>query len=201
MSKKTAKPAKPQAPKLPKGEAEQVRIRREIGHDFALRDDAHGRKRLVAGTQEARRVYEVSNDGHTATGGIVRVRNVDPLLGITSLSGQQREAGQRYRADFQCSQQASVKPMRWSERVDGGRQGGGIADSVLDAGRAHAAATRALAHWEVAAVVQAVCCAGGSIKSLAEQTGEGRDVMTKLLKVGLDLLAVHYGMMLGRRLG
>lgn len=201
MSKKTAKPAKPQAPKLPKGEAEQVRIRREIGHDFALRDDAHGRKRLVAGTQEARRVYEVSNDGHTATGGIVRVRNVDPLLGITSLSGQQRDAGQRYRADFQCSQQASVKPMRWTERVDGGRQGGGIADSVLDAGRAHAAATRALAHWEVAAVVQAVCCAGGSIKSLAEQTGEGRDVVTKLLKVGLDLLAVHYGMMLGRRVG
>ncbi|MET2825486.1 DUF6456 domain-containing protein [Mesorhizobium shangrilense] len=201
MSKKTAKASKPPAPKLPKGEAEQVRIRREIGHDFALRDDAHGRKRLVAGTQEARRVYEVSNDGHTATGGIVRVRNVDPLMGITSLSCQQREAGQRYRGDFQCSQQASVKPMRWSERVDGGRQGGGIADSVLDAGRAHAAATRALAHWEVATVVQAVCCAGGSIKSLAEQTGEGRDVMTKLLKVGLDLLAVHYGMMLGRKVG
>ncbi|WP_413771404.1 hypothetical protein [Mesorhizobium sp. PAMC28654] len=42
----TAKPTKPQAPKLPKGEAEQVRIRKEIGHDFALRDDAHGRKRL-----------------------------------------------------------------------------------------------------------------------------------------------------------
>ncbi|TPK88878.1 hypothetical protein FJ934_25720 [Mesorhizobium sp. B2-4-12] len=196
---KKAKPAKPQAPKLPKGEAEQVRIRREVGHDFALRDDEFGRKRLTVGTLEARRVYEVSNDGHTATGGIVRVRNVDPLLGITSLSRQQREAGQRYREDFQCSQQADVKPMRWTERVDGGRQGG-IADSVLDAGRAHAAATRALGHWEVAVVVQKVCCTGGSIKSLAEQTGEGRDVVTKLLKVGLDLLAVHYGMMT-RRVG
>jgi hypothetical protein len=201
MTKKTARHARPQAPKLPTGEAEQVRIRKEIGHDFALKDDAFGRKRLVAGTSEARRVYEVSNDGYTSTGGIVRVRNVDPLLGITSLSRQQREAGQRYREDFRCSQQASVKPMRWTERVDGGRLGGGIADSVLDAGRAHAAATRALAHWEIAAVVQAVCCAGGSIKSLAEQTGEGRDVVTKLLKVGLDLLAVHYGMMLGRRVG
>ncbi|MFB9979987.1 DUF6456 domain-containing protein [Mesorhizobium kowhaii] len=200
MSKKT-RPAKPQAPKLPKGEAEQVRIRREIGHDFAMKDDEFGRKRLAAGTLEAARVYEVSNDGYTATGGIVRVRTIDPLLGITSLSRQQREAGLRYREDFRCSQQASVKPMRWTERVDGGRHGGGIADSVLDTGRAHAAATRALCHWEVAAVVQKVCCAGGSIKSLAEQTGEGRDVVTKLLKVGLDLLAVHYGMMVGRRVG
>lgn len=193
-----SKAARSQAPKLPKEEAEQVRIRREIGHDFALKDDAFGRKRLAAGTLEARRVYEVSNDGFTSTGGIVRVRNVDPLLGITSLSAQQREAGLRYRLDFHSSQQAGVRPMRWSERVDGGRQGGGIADSVLDAGRAHAAATRALGHWEVAAVVRHVCCAEESVKGVAEKTGEGRDVVTKLLKVGLDLLAVHYGMMLGR---
>lgn len=197
MSKRTRR-VKPQAPKLPKGEAEQVRIRREIGHDFALRDDAFGRKRLAAGTLEAARVYEVSNDGYAATGGIVRVRAIDALIGITSLSRQQREAGLRYREDFRCSQQADVKPMRWTERVDGGRDGGGIADSVLDAGRAYAAATRALGHWEVAAVVRQVCCADGSLKRLSEQTGEGRNVVTKLLKVGLDLLAVHYGMMMRR---
>ena len=196
MPSKT-KTAKPQAPKLPKGEAEQVRIRREVGHDFALRDDAFGRKRLAAGTAEARRVYEVSNDGYNSTGGIVRVRSVDPLIGITSLSRQQREAGQRYREHFQCSQQAGIKPMRWSERVDGGRAGG-IADSVLDAGRKHAAATRALGHRDVADVVLKVACQEQSVKSVAEQTGEGRDVVTKLLKVGLDLLAVHYGMMMGR---
>ncbi|MEI8714234.1 DUF6456 domain-containing protein [Mesorhizobium sp. ISC11] len=200
MSKKT-RPAKPQAPKLPKGEAEQVRIRREIGHDFALRDDAFGRKRLAAGTLEAARVYEVSNDGYAATGGIVRLRAIDALVGITSLSRQQREAGLRYREDFRCSQQADVKPMRWTERIDGGREGGGIADSVLDAGRAYAAATGALGHWEVAAVVRQVCCADGSLKRLSEQTGEGRNVVTKLLKVGLDLLAVHYGMMMRRRVG
>ncbi|RVA62755.1 DUF6456 domain-containing protein [Mesorhizobium sp. M7A.F.Ca.CA.001.08.1.1] len=200
MSKKT-RPAKPQAPKLPKGEAEQVRIRREIGHDFALRNDAFGRKRLAAGTLEAARVYEVSNDGCAATGGIVRLRAIDALVGITSLSRQQREAGLRYREDFRCSQQADVKPMRWTERIDGGREGGGIADSVLDAGRAYAAATRALGHWEVAAVVRQVCCADGSLKRLSEQTGEGRNVVTKLLKVGLDLLAVHYGMMMRRRVG
>ncbi|MBZ9799290.1 hypothetical protein [Mesorhizobium sp. ES1-4] len=183
MTKKT-KAARPQAPKLPKGEAEQVRIRREIGHDFALRDDAFGRKRLRSGTLEARRVYEVSNDGHTSTGSVVRVRNVDPLVGITSLSRQQREAGLRYREHFQCSQQADIKPMRWAERVN--------------AGRAHAAATRALGHWDVAAIVQKVVCLEQPVKTVAEQDGEGRDVVTKLLKVGLDLLAVHYGIMMGR---
>lgn len=196
MPRKTRAP-KPQAPKLPKGEAEQVRIRREVGHDFALRDDAFGRQRLAAGTAEARRVYEVSNDGYTSTGGIVRVRSVDPLIGLSSLSRQQREAGQRYREHFQSNQQASIKPMRWSERVDGGRAGG-IADNVLDAGRQHAAATRALGHWDVADVVLKVACLEQSVKNVAEQTGEGRDVVAKLLKVGLDLLAVHYGMMMGR---
>ncbi len=102
MPRKTAK--KPQPPKLPKGEAEQVRIRRELGHDFALKPDAFGRHRLTPGTAEARRVYEVSNGGYTSTGGIVRLRNVDPLKGITSLTRQQREAGQRFRDDFERAQ-------------------------------------------------------------------------------------------------
>jgi hypothetical protein len=197
MSRKTARKAKAKPPKLAKGEAEQVRIRKEVGHDFALKDDAFGRKRLAAGTLEARRIYEVSNGG--PPGGIVRVRNVDPLTGITSLSRQQREAGMRYREDFRVSAQDGVKPMALTERVDGGRIGGGVADRILSAGRAYADATRALAHWEVSVVVQKVCCAGETVKSLAEQTGEPRDVLSKLLKIGLDLLAVHYGMMLMRR--
>ena len=195
---KKAKAAKPQ-PKLPKGEAEQVRIRREVGHDFALSDDAFGRKRLAAGTAEARRVYEVSNDGYTSTGGIVRVRNVDPLVGITSLTRQQREAGQRFRDDFERASREGLRPMPWEERVDGGRINGGIPDRVLNVGRAHAGARAALAHWEVADAVRNICLEGQSVKSLAERTGEGRDVVVKLLKVGLDLLAVHYGMMLMRK--
>ncbi|MBZ9871451.1 DUF6456 domain-containing protein [Mesorhizobium sp. BR1-1-9] len=196
MSKKAARSAKPQTPKLPKGEAEQVRIRREVGHDFALRDDEFGRKRLATGTSEARRVYEVSNDGHTSTGGIVRVRSIDPLLGITSLSHQQREAGLRYREDFRASQQAGIKPMRWSERVDGDGISGGIADSVLNAGRSHAAATRALGHWEVVGVVRKIVCLEQSVRGVAGEMSEGRDVAAKLLRIGLDLLAMHYGMMM-----
>ncbi|WP_367118888.1 hypothetical protein [Mesorhizobium sp.] len=84
--------------------------------------------------------------------------------------------------------------MALTECVDGGRKGGVVADRIPSAGRAHAAATRALAHWEVASVVHKVCCHGETV-----QTGEARDVVVKLHKVGLDLLAVHYGMMLGRR--
>jgi hypothetical protein len=198
MPAKAAK--KPQPPKLPKGEAEQVRIRREVGHDFALKQDAFGRQRLTPGTAEARRVYEVSNGGYTSTGGIVRLRNVDPLVGITSLSRQQREAGERFRDDFERSQREGLQPQSWSERVDSGRVGGGVPDRVLSAGRAHAQAAAALAHWDVMEVVRKVCLEGQSVKAIAERTGEGRDVVVKLLKVGLDLLAVHYGMM-GRRAG
>ena len=89
--------------------------------------------------------------------------------------------------------------MPWEERVDGGRINGGIPDRVLNAGRAHAGAGAALAHWEVADAVRAICLEGQSVKSVAERNGEGRDVVVKLLKLGLDLLAVHYGMMLMRK--
>ncbi|MDX8448049.1 DUF6456 domain-containing protein [Mesorhizobium captivum] len=198
MPRKSAK--KPQPSKLPKGEAEQVRIRREIGHDFALKADRFGRQRLTPGTAEARRVYEVSNGGYTSTGGIVRLRNVDPLTGITSLSRQQREAGQRFRDDFERAERQGLQPQSWNERVDGGRVGGGVPERVLVTGRAHAHAAAALAHWEVAEVVRKICLEGQSVKALSERTGDGRDVVMKLLKVGLDLLAVHYGMM-GRRAG
>ena len=129
----------------------------------------------------------------------MRVRNVDPLVGITSLTRQQREAGQRFRDDFERASREGLKPMPWEERVDGGRINGGIPDRVLNAGRVHAGANAALAHWELADAVRKICLEGQSVKALAERTGEGRDVVVKLLKVGLDLLAVHYGMMLMRK--
>ena len=96
---KARKNTKP-VPKMRAGEAQQVKIRRDLGHDFAIRKDDHGRDRLISGTADARRVYEVSNDGYISTGGIARVRKVDPLKGISSLTDKQREAGARYRAEF-----------------------------------------------------------------------------------------------------
>jgi len=46
--------------------------------------------------------------------------------------------------------------------------------------------------------VQKVCYARETVNGVREQTGERRNVVTKLLKVRLDLLAVHYGMMMRR---
>lgn len=63
-----------------------------LGHDFALKQDGHSRTRLIAGSVDARRVDEVSNDGYISTGGIVQVRKVDPLKGILSLTDRQRGA-------------------------------------------------------------------------------------------------------------
>ena len=100
MSRKKV-PAKPRVPKMPKGEAEQVRIRRDLGHDFALTQDEHGRTRLIAGSADAARVYDVSNGGYVSTGGIVRVRKINPLSGIPSLTDQQRAAGLKFGEVFE----------------------------------------------------------------------------------------------------
>ncbi|MBN9268714.1 MAG: hypothetical protein J0J15_00410, partial [Mesorhizobium sp.] len=103
-----------------------------------------------------------------------------------------------FRDDFERASRQGLQPQSWSERVDTGPARSG--DPTISAGRAHAHATAALAHWEVAAIVRGVCLEGQSVKALAERTGEGRDVVVKMLKIGLDLLAVHYGM-LGRKAG
>ena len=99
---------------------------------------------------------------------------------------QQREAGQRFRYDFERAERQGLQPQSWSERVDGGLLGGGIPGRVLSAGRAHVHAAAALAHWEVAVVVRKICLEGQSVKAIAERTGEGREVVVKQLKAGLE---------------
>jgi hypothetical protein len=131
-SKTATKAAKQKVPKMAKGEVEQVRIRRDLGHDFALKQDEHGRTHLIAGSVDARRVYEVSNDGHISTGGIVRVRKVDPLKGILSLTDRQRGAGLRYREDFEFAAREGLKTGAYQERVDGGRMSATISARLLD---------------------------------------------------------------------
>src|SRR3546814_19569807 len=81
----------------------QVRIRRRLGHDFALRIDEHGRQRLTGGTMESQRRYDLSS------GGIVRVRNVDPLAGLYSLTSPQRRSEVR-RVGREC---VSTCRSRW----------------------------------------------------------------------------------------
>ncbi len=179
------------------GEAEktQVRARKAVGHEFALTRDAHGRQRLVAGTAESKRRYEMGSGGKA-----VRVRNTDPLLAIPSLTPEQRRAGQAFRDDFEASI-VGIPGVLLEERVDGGRVGGGLPAALLGRGPAFQAASRAIGHAEIAAVVAGVCIAGHSVNALSGQTGNTREVVVKLLKIGLDNLAAHYDSGRGRKPG
>lgn len=195
----TRKAAKKKIAKLPKGEAEQVRVRRDLGHDFALRNDEHGRLRLAAGTAEASRVYEVSNDGHTSTGGIARVRNSDPLKGIPSLTDRQRAAGTRYREDFEAASREGVKAGAMRERVDGGRQSANVSARLLDNHATLFGARRALAYDEIVHVLDMICGLGMSISQLATLHGSSRDIPTQLLRMGLEKLVEHYSIASGTK--
>jgi len=178
----------------PVGEMEktQVRARKVVGHDFALRRDAHGRERLVAGTAESQRRYDLASGGKA-----VRVRSTDPLGAISSLTPAQRRAGQSFRDDFEASI-PGIRGAFLEERVDGGRTGGGLPAALLGRAQAFEAARRAIGHAELTAVVAGVCLAGHSIKALAAGAGDSRDVVVKLLKIGLDNLASHYESRRGR---
>lgn len=195
MTKPKSQKIKP----VPRGEAEQVRIRRELGHDFALKQDTFGRQRLTAGTAEARRVYEVSNDGYTSTGGIVRLRNVDPLTGITSLTHKQREAGARYRDDFDLAAREGLKAMGMQERVGGGSASASVPARLLDNHAAMAAARRALVYPEITSVLDLVCGLGMSLRDVAASQKVERAIPAQLLRMGLERLVAHYGRQPARR--
>jgi hypothetical protein len=184
MSK--AKTPKPEKPKVPKEEKEQVRARRAAGHYEAIQFDEYGRQRLTMGTAEAARQYDLSK------GGIVRVRNVDPLKGISSLSAKQREAGQRYRADFELAAREGLKGASTDIRVDGGGTGLSVPARLIDNHKILADARKALVYTEIISVLNAVCGLGMSIKEIAEREKVVRDIPVQLLRMGLERLVMHY---------
>ena len=185
MSKKPQHKA--ERPKVSKEEKEQVRARRAAGHFEALQFDEYGRQRLVPGTAEAARAYDLSK------GGIVRVRNVDPLKGILSLSHKQREAGERYRADFELAAREGLKTSIVRERVDGGGTAATVAAGLIDNHKIMADARAALVYPEIVSVLDAVCGMGMSIKEVAERAHVVRDIPAQLLRMGLQRLVIHYG--------
>jgi len=184
MSK--AKTPKPEKPKVPKEEKEQVRARRAAGHYEAIRFDEYGRQRLTMGTAEAARQYDLSK------GGIVRVRNVNPLKGISSLSAKQREAGQRYRADFELAAREGLKGASTDIRVDGGNVSASVPVRLIDNHKILADARDALVYPEIISVINAVCGLGMTIKDIAAAENVVRDVPVQLLRMGLERLVVHY---------
>lgn len=182
MSKKT----QAKRPTVSQHEKEQVRARRAVGHFEALQVDQYGRHRLAAGTAEASRHYDLSK------GGIVRVRNVDPLKGILSLTHKQREAGERYRADFELAAREGLKTGTVQERVDGGGLTASIADNLIDNHKIMADARDALIYPEIVSVMDAVCGMGMSLKEVAERANVVRDIPSQLLRMGLQRLVLHY---------
>jgi hypothetical protein len=184
MSK--AKTSKLKKPKVTQDEKEQVRARRAAGHDVALRFDEHSRQRLIAGTAEASRKYDLSKTG------IVRVRNIDPLKGISSLTAKQREAGERYRADFELAAREGLKPASMDMRVDGGGFSHVLPYRAIDNHTELAEARKAIVYPEIVSVLDAVCGLGMSISEIAAQEQVVRDVPVQLLRMGLERLVVHY---------
>jgi hypothetical protein len=185
MSKNT-KPRKIEKPKVPKEEKEQVRARRAAGHIEALQFDEYGRQRLIAGTAEAERKYDLSKAG------IVRVRNVDPLKGISSLTHKQREAGERYRADFELAAREGLKGASTDIRVDGGGAHRAVSARLIDNHAIMAEAQKALVYPEIISVMNAVCGLGMSIREVAAKESVVRDIPVQLLRMGLERLVVHY---------
>ncbi|MBN9079652.1 MAG: hypothetical protein BGN87_18375 [Rhizobiales bacterium 65-79] len=185
MSKST-KSRKPEKPKISKDEKEQVRARRAAGHHEALQFDEYGRQRLIHGTAESVRKYDLSKTG------IVRVRNVDPLKGISSLTHKQREAGERYRADFELAAREGLKGASTDVRVDGGSIVQTVSARLIDNHAELAIARDALVYPEIVSVLNAVCGLGMSIKELATREHVVRDIPVQLLRMGLERLVVHY---------
>jgi hypothetical protein len=181
---KRKKPAPSLPPPIFSAEREQIRIRRK--HDFPLAMDDYGRERAPQCTAESRRQYEES------TGGIVRLRLADPLKAITGLSPRQRNAGLRFRADYEVAATSGIKPASMVERVDSSGLPRGAPAHILDAFREMGKARSALGHHEIAMVVEGVCGQRMSIREIAERTKDPRPALAKLLSIGLDHLADHY---------
>lgn len=184
---KKSKMAHSEKPVVPMQEKLQVRARRIVGHDFALAIDEHGRIRQYAATAEAARRYDISN------GGIVRVRNVDPLKGISSLTKAHRMAGETFRETYEFCAREGMKTGAMQERVDGGRMGsGGPSEAMSIAQGSLKAAQAAIGHHEIVGVVVSVCGHGMSLREIAAKTGDPRASLLTLLRIGLDNLAMHY---------
>lgn len=173
--------------KVPEAEKEQVRARMAIGHDFALTTDEHGRMRMAYGTVGSKRLYDLTSAGY------VRLRQVDPLKGIMSLSDGHRAAGTKYRETAELCIIAGASGGQFQERVDGGGMPKGTAEVVAVALDAIERARSAIGHHEIVGIVDAVCISGQSIKQISERTRDPRDALVRLLKIGLDNLTYHYG--------
>lgn len=177
---------KNELPVITAAEKEQASLRRKLGHGFAVREDEHGRERLVAGTAEAQRTLTRSKAG------IFRLKTFDPLVSFPDLSPRQRNAGLRYRDAYDVCSNAGIKPASMDVKVDGGRGGSGLSAAVIDAMTEVRECHQKTGHHEIAMVVREVCGERRSIREIAAMTRDPHPALVKLLKIGLDKVAIFY---------
>ncbi len=182
--RKNKKPPAPKMPPILAAEQEQIRIRR--AQDFPIARDEFGRERVPA-TADGQRTYDKSPTG------IVRLRLADPLKEL-KLSPRQRNAGLRFREDFEIATRDGMKPVSFDIKVDISGTPKGIPAALLDAWKALQTAKDAIRHPQIVSVVEQVCGLRMSIREIAqaEPRMTPRPALTVLLCVGLDYLADHY---------
>lgn len=185
--------SKPKPPGIPAEERQQATMRKQLGHDFAVKPDEYGRSRLVSGTAEAQRRYEQS-----PRSGIIRLREVDPLVGISSLSVPQRKAGLAYRDDYQACAREGLKTLGLLEPVDGGKMSTDIPAHLLQSfGRLRGARAK-IGFTEMIAIMDSIIGEAISLRTLETRTRNPRVVIVKLLKMALDRAAIFYGYVPGK---
>jgi hypothetical protein len=118
---------------------------------------------------------------------------IERLRRDSSLSSRQAEAGERLRDDYELG----VEGAR-DDNGKGGYWGWSFPEAQLNALRRYQLAVLALGQ-HIAGVVQPVCCGtpgGGDVtlQALARKHKRNRQEIAGILKVGLDMLADHYGM-------
>jgi len=174
-------------PKVPMAEQEQVRIRKRIGHDFAIVRDQFGRERLKQGTAESSREYADKDSD------VVRVRRADHLqtmLKSGALTSLQHRAGELYRDDFELVNSHGVRGVQWGERVDTSGYGAGAPLAVSEALiRLRQCAQHAGLMGEF--VLKEVCGKNNSPASLAGVGGASREYWSARLRESLEEIGVR----------
>lgn len=184
----------PGRPAISETEKASLRAVKLVGQEHAITKDEYGRDRIKP-LAISDRTYEVG--GHTT---IVRVRTADPLQAIANLSRHQREAGQKYREYYLACLSEGIKPQSMEKGVDGSRGGLSPPERLAEAAEALYASNSTLGYPQVIRVMELVCGHGWSLSAIAKVDGHNgiihgvaRESLSVLLSMGLDKLALLYG--------
>lgn len=119
-----------------------------------------------------------------------RVSGLDWLWSKGRLEGPQMKAGLRYGDDWRVGDVVSVKSCLGE---GGGGDGMGAQERRYEAQRRLDRARKALGHPALIALCDQVCGEGRRLRSIARGNDAEAGRLEAVFKIGLDLLAAHYG--------